>query len=107
MHPGISMLGFFLNFKTQNKMKITKQIAIPKEWTSLDDRIIILQVTADIINHDGRIIPVIEQIICKGYQMWLINTVNYFDVVGFIDKEIIDEYANIKLSNEGVIDNGE
>lgn len=88
-------------------MIVTKQIEIPKEWTALDDRKIILQVTANVINNDGKITPVIEQIICKGFQMWLINRESYFAVVDLIDKEIIDEYANIKLYNEGVMDNGE
>lgn len=80
-------------------MKITKQIVVPKEWASEYSSKVILQVTANVINEDGQIIPVVEQIICKGYQMWLINRENFFDVVGLIDKEIIDEYATIKLNS--------
>jgi hypothetical protein len=30
--------------------------------------------------------------------MWIVNSLNYFDVVYMLDKHILDVYANMKLN---------
>jgi hypothetical protein len=79
--------------------QVTTQVSIPKHWLSGDwDEDIILKVKSDVWNFEGKHTPVIREITCTGYQMWIVNSLNYFDVVYMLDKHILDVYANMKLN---------
>jgi SAM-dependent methyltransferase len=69
--------------------QVTTQVSIPKHWLSGDwDEDIILKLKADVWNFEGKHTPVIREITCTGYQMWIVNSLNYFDVV--ISSDVIE-----------------
>ena len=79
--------------------QVSVEVSIPKHWLSGDwDNDIVLKVQGEVLAYDGKHTPVVKQITCNGYQMWLINALHYFDIVALLDKEILDAYANMKLN---------
>jgi hypothetical protein len=79
--------------------QVTVQVSIPKHWVSGDwNHDIVFKVQGEVLAYDGKHTPVVKQITCNGYQMWLIDSKHYFDVVALMDKEILDAYANMKLN---------
>lgn len=88
--------------------KITKEIIIPKDWIVSDlEKEVKVIVNAQVLIHDGKHTPIVNQITWNGYQMWTIPAIHFFDVVALIDKEIIDDYAIRKLATAENWDNGE
>jgi hypothetical protein len=78
---------------------VTTQVSIPKQWLLGDwEDDIKIKVKADVWNYEGKHTVVLREITCTGYQMWLVNQTYYFDIVSLIDKQVIDEYANMKLN---------
>jgi hypothetical protein len=79
--------------------QLTVQVSIPKHWVLGDwEYDVVLNVQAEVLAYDGKHTPVVKQITCNGYQMWLINVTHYFDVVALMDKQILDVYAEMKLN---------
>jgi hypothetical protein len=79
--------------------QVTVQVSIPKDWIPADwENEIVLNVQGEVLAYDGKHTPIVKQITCNGYQMWLINVIHYFDVVALLDKHILDVYAEMKLN---------